>query len=50
MEDIAMYRNELYDVIDYHENGLTLADSIGNEFDVTNKDLQAPPIGRIHDF
>jgi hypothetical protein len=48
MEDRIMYRNEWYDVIEYNDDSLILADNLGFEFEVEDRELQAPPIGGIN--
>jgi len=42
MEDTIMYRDEWYNIINYHDDSVTLIDSIGMTFDVNNNELQAP--------
>jgi len=48
MEDRIMYRDEWYNVVDYHDDSVTLADSIGMQFIVDNFDLQLPTMGNLN--
>ena len=44
MKDKILYRNEWYTVSEYHDKYVVLKDEIGNKFNVSNKDIQAPII------
>ena len=39
-----LYRNEWYTVTEYHAKHVMLEDEIGNQFEVPNKEIQAPSI------
>ena len=42
MEDKILYRNEWYVIKEYHAGYVILEDEIGNQFDILNKEIQAP--------
>ena len=44
MKDKILYRNEWYTVTEYHAKHVMLEDEIGNQFDIPNKEIQAPSI------
>jgi len=44
MNDLILYRNEWYQIAEYHEGYVILEDEIGNAFNVPNKEIQAPNI------
>ena len=44
MQDKILYRNEWYQVVEYHKKYVILEDEIGNKFEVPNKEIQAPTI------
>ena len=44
MTDKMLYRNEWYIVSEYHAEYVILVDEIGNAFNVSNKEIQAPNI------
>ena len=44
MQDKILYRNEWYEVIEYHKKYVILEDEIGNKFNVPNNTIQAPKI------
>ena len=44
MTDKILYRNEWYTVSEYQDGYVVLEDEIGNQFNVPNKEIQAPAI------
>ena len=42
-------RTEWYQVKEYHEGYVCLADNIGNIFEVKDKDIEVPPLGKQYD-
>ena len=42
MQDRILYRNEWYIVSEYHNRYVILEDEIGNKFNISNKEIQAP--------
>ena len=44
MTDKILYRNEWYNVKEYHRGYVVLEDEIGNVFNVPDKEIQAPAI------
>ena len=42
MEDKILYRNEWYIVSEYYDKHVVREDEIGNQFDILNKEIQAP--------
>ena len=44
MTDKILYRNEWYPVAEYHKGYVILKDEIGNQFQVLDKDIQAPKV------
>jgi len=49
MKDLILYRTEWYQVQEYHEGYVYLIDNIGNIFEVKDKDIEAPPLGKQYD-
>ena len=49
MKDLILYRTEWYQVKEYHEGYVCLADNIGNIFEVKDKDIEVPPLGKQYD-
>ena len=48
MKDLILYRNEWYEVEEYHERYVILVDEIGSNFRVKNKDIETPFLGRYY--
>ena len=46
MLDLILYRNEWYGVSEYHEGYVILVDEIGNNFQIKDKDIETPSLGR----
>ena len=44
MKDLILYRNEWYEVSGYHEGYVMLKDELGNNFQVKDKDIEAPAL------
>ena len=48
MEDLILYRSEWYEVKEYHEGYVVLEDEIGNNFDVKDKNIEVPSLGKYY--
>ena len=48
MKDLILYRNEWYKVEEYHERYVILIDEIGNNFQVKDKNIEAPSLSQYY--
>ena len=44
MKDLILYRNEWYEISEYHEGYVILKDELGNNFQVKDKDIEILPL------
>ena len=42
MKDLILYRNEFYEVLEYHKGYVILIDEIGNNFEIKDRDIEGP--------
>ena len=48
MKDLILYRNEWYEVSEYHEGYVMLVDEIGNNFKVKDRNIEVPFLGKYY--
>ena len=48
MKDLILYRNEWYNVKEYHARYVVLIDEIGNNFQVKNQDIEILYVGMYY--